>query len=233
MRTGSRALSAGLLAGWLVGTAALPAPAAERLSRDQRWNRFAEQVYALHQKIVAAHDVREVRRVGGYYRRPEFYEEVRYLDAASGRLLSLIQWERERLEGLWGSVLSLFRGPRPQREFRHIHSIAVNLYDEQGRVIRDYSATYLPDYHKVPTQTLIFLHAYPGGLHAWRGFDASGNRLYEGCRGELEGQTLDLSLDGDDIARALDEAGGPMETAAYRACFGTLPESAGPYLDPR
>ncbi len=216
-----------------VAAGPLPAAAGERLTRDQVWNRFVEELYALHHKRLAAHRVRESLRIGGYARYPEFYEEVQYIDAASGRVLSTIQWERERLEGLWGGLIAWFRGPRPQRDLRHIHSIAVNVYDAAGRLLRDYSATFLPDHRKVPSQTLVFLHDYPAGLHAWRGFDASGNRVYEGCRGELGGAPVDLNLDDDDIANALDGETGLMDTPAYRACFARLPEAAGPYLRPR
>ena len=218
-----------LLAAALV---AVPAWAGAGLDRDGRWNRFVAQLYTLHQKILATHQVRELSRIGGYSRYPAFYEEVQYLDAASGRVLSTVRWERERLEGLWGGLIALFRDPVPQRGLRYIHSIAVNVYDRAGRLLRDYSATFLPDYRKVPTQTLIFLHDYPGRLHAWRGFDASGNRIYEGCRGRLAGAAVELDLDDDDIANARDGESGLMDSTVYRACFGRLPEVAGPYLTP-
>jgi hypothetical protein len=185
-------------------------------SHSVRWNRFVKNVYELHKKNITGKSVREERRIGGYPRHPDFYEEIHYYDSANSRLLGMIQWERDKSE----------------RGLDAIHSIAVNIHDNQGRVVRDYSATYLPDYRNAPTQTLIFLHAYNDKLHAWRSFDASGNWINESCSGRYQGKEVDIMQDEDEIAYAQDDPKSVMFTPAYKACFSALPEKAGEYLQP-
>ncbi len=182
------------------------------LTHEERWNRFVERLYALQQRLLNDVETRKSVRVGGYYRLPKFYREVSYYDKKTGKLLSLIQWERRH----------------PDR----IHAIEVYIYDERGRVIRDYSAMYLTHSRNAPMQTLINLHNYNRGLHAFRQFDASGNRIYEDCRGKYAGKPVEISLDEDYIIEHADTGTGVMATPAYKACFKGLALTAGDYLNP-
>ncbi|NOZ10783.1 MAG: hypothetical protein GXP09_07090 [Gammaproteobacteria bacterium] len=202
-------------------------------SHVTRWNRFVDVLYDLHNTAQAKYEIRQVSRIGGYPRHPEFYEEISYYDKKSGKLLSVIQWEREEEKGVIDKVFSMLKKEEPKAPRDRIHSISINIYDDQGRVIRDYSATYLPTHRNAPSQTLIFLHQYNGDLHAFRGFDATGNRLFEKCEGRLESKGVDLSLDDIEIAYAVDEKDGVMQAKEYRACFDGLAVTADVYLSPR
>lgn len=197
-----------------------------------RWNRFVDVLYDLHNTAQVKYEIRQVSRIGGYPRHPEFYEEISYYDKKSGKLLSVIQWEREAEKRGLDKVLSMFKEEKPKMPRDRIHSISVNVYDDQGHVVRDYSATYLPTHRNAPSQTLIFLHQYNGDLHAFRGFDATGNRLFEQCEGNLDGKEVELSLDDVEIAYAIDEKNGVMQTRHYRACFDGLTTTAAAYLTP-
>lgn len=201
----------------VAGLAAEPGAMTEDKGHVYRWNKFTDDLYALHQAQIADREVRTEEELGGYAGRPEFYREQRFFDADSGRLLSVIQWEREQPDT--------------------IHSIAVYRHDDQGRVRRDYSSTYLPDYRNAPTQTLVFLHHYPQGVHAFRSFDASNEVLLERCEGEIDGKPVFISLDIDEIEEARGERysnnSGVMTTAAYRHCFEGLPDTAEAALPPR
>lgn len=194
-----------------------PAAMTEDKGHVYRWNKFTDDLYALHREQIAGREVRTEEELGGYAGRPGFYREERFFDADSGRLLSVIQWEAEQPDV--------------------IHSIAVYRHDDQGRVRRDYSATYLPDYRNAPTQTLVFLHHYPAGVHAFRSFDASNEVLLERCQGEIGGEPVFISLDIDEIEEARgerhSEQSGIMTTDAYRHCFSGLPETAAAALPPR
>lgn len=200
-----------------LGWAAEPGAMTEDSDHVYRWNRFTDELYDLHRRQIADRKVREEVEMGGYAGRPEFYRQVRYIDAASGVLLSVIQWEAARPDT--------------------IHSIAVYRHDDQGRVRRDYSSTYLPDYRNAPTQTLVFLHHYPEGVHAFRSFDASNEVLLERCQGRFDGREVFISLDIDEIDQARGERyqnqSGIMTTPAYAHCFGDLPETAEAALPPR
>jgi len=177
------------------------------------WNRFADALFALHEKRIAGRAIKTVERIGGYAGMPEFYKEVEYIDAASGQLLSRIQWERQEPDT--------------------VHVIEVFFYDDQGRVTRDFTAAFLPRGRNAPSQTLIALHNYSGELHAFRTFDASGNRIYEQCEGTLSGKQVWLTLEEQEIMDAQRDARGIMTTPAYKTCFGALQQTAGAYLTPR
>jgi hypothetical protein len=189
--------------------------AAEPMKQDNQhirtWNRFAEQVYQLHLQLTEAPGISKQTRFGGYAQMPEFYREERFY--RGDRLLSKVQWEKDNPEQL--------------------HAIEVFIHDDQGRVIRDYIAAYLPNYRNAPVQTLISLHHYHDQLHAFRSFDASGYRVIERCTGNLNGQSVNLLLDEDEIYAALNDPQGIMVTEAYQACFGDLPTEAGKYLTPQ
>jgi hypothetical protein len=201
-------------------------------AHSRKWNAFVDAVYAFHQQRLETHDIRTTTAVGGYPRHPDFYDDVSYYDAKTGRLLSKVLWQRDN-----GGTLDWAKshlGIQPPRDRDHLHSIEVYIYDDKGRVIREYSATYLPNYRGAPTQTLVFLHRYNGDLHAFRSFDASGIPQYEKCTGTWMGKAVDIELDEDEIFEL--RTGGGTETSrspAYRACFAGLPEQAGDYLTPR
>ena len=172
------------------------------------WNDFADACVALHERQLAGTRAREETRMGGYAGRPEFYKEHAYYDADSGLLLSRMQWEASH----------------PDR----LHACEVYVHDEEGRVVRDYAVAYLPDMRNAPVQTLINLHHYGDGLHAFRQYDASGDPIYEYCEGAWNGKTVRLQLFEEDIY-----GNSPMMSLPeYEACFQTLPNRPGEYLRP-
>jgi len=175
------------------------------------WNAFAENVYQLHQKLSQVDGVSTKTRIGGYAQMPEFYREEQFY--LGDRLISKVQWEKA--------------------QDKVMHSIEVFVHDDQGRVIRDYTAAYLPTYRNAPTQTLISLHRYHDQLHAFRTFDASGYRIIERCTGRLEGREVNLLLDEDEIDEALGDPKSIMAGVEYQACFGNLQAEAGKYLLPQ
>lgn len=184
----------------------------QRLKEDKvhvrTWNTFADECLALQKQQLAQTQVREKTRIGGYAHQPQFYIEHTYYDAKTGVLLSRMQWEREH----------------PDR----MHTCEVYIYDDQGRVVRDFAAAYLPQGRNAPVQTLINLHEYNGDLHAFRQFDASGDRIYEYCEGTWHDKPVQLRIFEDDLYGTSDVTSTPV----YSACFKGLPMKAGEYLDP-
>lgn len=176
--------------------------------RVKVWNRFVENLYKVHRHLIRAHRTRTVEAIGGYADMPAFYREESYFDADTGRLLSRIQWEREHPA--------------------NIHAIEVYFYDAEGRVRRDYGATFLPIHRNAPIQTLVNLHHHDKDLHAFRQFDASGEHIYEQCRGVHFDEKIDISNPEPTVGtpRSL------LESEAYVACFGFLPASAEGAIDP-
>lgn len=172
------------------------------------WNRFADRLLAIHHKRVREREVRIQQEIGSYADRPNFFREVSYFDAKTNQLLSRIRWERAR----------------PAT----VHVIELFFYDERGRLERDYAAAYLPRFRNAPIQTLVNVHRYNDGLHAFRQFDASGARLYEYCRGSWFDEPVLIALDEPLIATP-DEL---LESEPYSACFGYMPARVGNYLDP-
>lgn len=188
--------------------------AAEPLKEDNThvrvWNQFADQVLELHRKLVKELPVRQETVTGGYAHLPEFYREENYYH--EDKLVSRVQWEIETDD---------------------LHVIEVFIRDDQGRVIRDYTAAYLPHYRNAPTQTLVSFHAYNGDLHAFRSFDASGELVIERCTGELDGEEVNLMVDLDQIFQVSLGNDDIQETSEYKACFAGLPEEPGKYLTPQ
>ena len=173
------------------------------------WEAFAKNALALQRKLISEVSVVKKSKLGGYADLPNFYIEDRYYDAKTHHLISQVQWEKANP--------------------KQLHTIEVYLYDDKGRVTRDFTAAYLPNYHKAPNQTLISLHNYNGDLHAFRTFDASGYRIVEGCTGHYQGSEVSILLDEDEIAD-----GSPiMQSATYKACFDGVQEKAGKYLIPQ
>ena len=177
------------------------------------WNQFAMETLALHEKLIAEIPHTEKTRIGGYAGMEEFYKEQTYYDKRNNKLISRVQWERDNPTAL--------------------HTIEVFIRDEQGRVLRDYTAAYLPTYRNAPTQTLLSFHQYNGALHAFRTFDASGERIVERCTGELKDKEVNLLLDEDEIYAALGGRTNVMQQAEYKACFTGMPLEPGKYLTPQ
>ena len=173
------------------------------------WNRFAEQVVALHQRQIAELEVRVEERTGQYggemanrFR----FREASYYEVNSGRLLSRVRWDRDHPD--------------------EVQLAEVYLYDPGGRVQRDYSFIYLPWGRGAPIRTFISLHGYSDGLHAMRQFDASGQPIYESCEGTFDGQRVEIRLPEERL-------GTPVSaSASYQRCFAALPAVAGNDLSP-
>ncbi len=169
----------------------------------QVWNEFARNVFNLHKKQLMGRQIRKTSEVGGYVGRPAFYREVNYYDAKRNLLLSKIQWELKN----------------PQ----HIHSIEVYVYDDKGRVVRDYTVSFLPDYRNAPVQALINLHTYKDGVHGMRQFDASGDRTYETCEGTYKGKKVSFRLFEDDLEGDDADVARLMKSPLYKACMHNMP----------
>lgn len=176
----------------------------------RRSNAFVENLHKLHQQQLQGKKIRETEEIGGYKDLPQFYREVTYHDATTGRVLSRIQWERST----------------PSR----IHAIEVYVYDDTGRVVRDYSAWFLPRYRNAPRETNINFYNYSDGTRAWRQFDVFGNRMYEKCHA---GERVLVELWGDDISRAQDDPKSVVHGPDYRRCFAMLATTPGKYVVPQ
>ena len=176
----------------------------------QVWNEFAEQALELHQDLIEELPVERETSTGGYAQMPEFYRQESYFH--NGKLISRVLWEVESDD---------------------LHVIEVFVRDDQGRVIRDYTAAYLPEYRNAPTQTLVSFHAYNGDLHAFRSFDASAELVIERCTGKLDGEEIELMVDLDQIFQVSLGNDDIRETEEYKACFAGLPKEPGKYLTPQ
>jgi tetratricopeptide (TPR) repeat protein len=158
----------------------------------------------LHNKQIQNRTIRTETEIGGYATHPQYYEETRYYDEKSGLLLSRIQRERN--------------------ESAAIHLIEVNVYDAKDVLQRDYLAVYLPVFRNAPIQTLINLHTYNKGLHAFRQFDASGDYIYEQCQGKYQGKDVLLSLDEDQFSPGAGQKKSVVRSKLYKMCFNDLPK---------
>ena len=185
---------------------------AEDKQHINTWNQFAERLYILHQHQMAQHETVTQESSGGYAGNPEFYREVKYFDKKSNRLLSRILWE--------------IKNPG------QIHEIEIFVYDNNGRLKRDYLAAFLPGHRNAPIQTLINFHYQNDELKSFRQFDASGERIYERCEGKFFGEPLQISLDDNDLAEYSDETAKLLESEEYLACFGNTVTRLGDYADP-
>lgn len=183
------------------------------MTHVKRWNRFADKLLELHNNIISGHEIRTTESTGGYFREPDFYKDVHYYDARSGRLLSHVQWETKH----------------PDR----VHFMEVFSYDDKGRVIRDFGVAFLTEGRNAPVQTLINFHTYPEGLHAFRQFDASNNRIFERCDGKYKGKEVGIKLSEMDILEVEDLPKSILTSPEYKKCFEGLPHSAGKYLTPQ
>lgn len=197
----------------------LPVPAAstESIKEDnhhvRRWNKFADDLLQLHEIQTRKNPHTVKKKLGGYAHMPNFYREFRYINKQTGKLISQVQWEKAYPKNL--------------------HTIEVYLYDEYGRVTRDYSAAYLPEYRNAPTQTLISFHRYNGLLHSFRSFDASGDHILDRCTGRYNSKVINILLDEDELYEGQFQKNGVMQSDTYRECFKGMPDKAGKYLNPQ
>jgi tetratricopeptide (TPR) repeat protein len=191
------------------------APLKEDKQHVKTWNRFADHLHQLHRHLIQGKQIRVEEQTGGYggfTGQPDFYIEKKYYDQANGRMLSRIQWEKDNPDT--------------------IHVIEVFIYDEQGQVKRDYLAAFLPGFRNAPVQTLINLHNYNDQLHAFRQFDASGERIYETCSGRFFDEAVEIHLMDYQLSALSAERPAVMDTEAYLACFQGVPTTVADYLDP-
>lgn len=182
--------------------------------RHRLWNSFADKIYTVHKKRLENSDYYTMENIGGYgglTNEPEYYREVKYFDRESRRLLSIVKWE------LKFSI--------------DFHMIDLFIYDDENRIKREYTATYLPSRKTSPSEALIILHYYRNNLHSIREFDASNVLLYEQCTDTEQADKVIFSLDYVDIPGSYTELD-KGEQEAYRACFDHAASSAEPYLDP-
>ena len=177
------------------------------------WNDFANRLYGLHKALIARRGVRTESSRGGFAEQPDVYTETRYFDKQSNQLLTRIQ--------------------RMNDNPKLIQLIEINIYDNTGRVARDYLAAYLPFNRNAPIQTLINLHGYHGETHGFRQFDASGERIYEQCEGRYEGKPVMISLEDYEFSKGNSHRDSKtVESATYKQCFAGIPITANAYLDP-
>lgn len=170
---------------------------------------FHRAVYDLHAQQLARHTVRTEETTGKYegvaaagYR----YRITSYYDADSGRLLSRIQRDASLPEA--------------------IHIAEVNIYDADGRLVRDYFSSAPPWRPLHPSHAYLNLHHHNGGLHSFRQFELDGQVNYESCEGTLDGQPVRIAGDGsgsDDKIRT---------TREYRACFDGISADWARYISP-
>lgn len=192
---------------------AFSAPSAIAMTPDEdqvkTWNRFADTVYALHERALATHEVRSteaVGRYGGEFAKRFSFRETSYYDAKSNRLLSRVRRDQDKPD--------------------NVHIVEVYVYDPSGQLTRDFSFIYLPWARNAPIRTFINLHQHSKDLHAYRQFDASGNRLYENCEGKFSGREVKISLEDFQIKPDV------TSTQTYKNCFTKIPANASGYLTP-
>lgn len=157
---------------------------------------FHRGVYALHEQQITQREIRTEETSGDYegaaaarYR----YVETSYYEKASGRLLSRVRRDAALPE--------------------LVHIAEVNIYDDAGKLLRDFGSVTLPWAPLQPVRTFINLHHYNGALHSFRQYDFFGQVGYEFCEGSFEGKRVRISLDGSDINAASTSGSG------YQACF--------------
>ncbi len=170
---------------------------------------FHRAVYALHEQQIARHTIRTEETTGkyegvaaaGYY-----YRITSYYDAGTGRLLSRIQRDAKLPEA--------------------IHIAEVNVYEADGRLVRDFFSSAPPWRPIHPSHAYINLHHRNGRLHSFRQFELEGQVNYEFCEGELEGKPVRIALDWDDIN------GKTMASPEYQACFDGMSKEWAMYTTP-
>ncbi|MBT9498309.1 MAG: hypothetical protein IV103_13905 [Zoogloea sp.] len=170
---------------------------------------FHRAVYALHEQQLARHTVRTEETRGAYegvaaagYR----YRITSYYDAATGRLLSRIQRDAALPEA--------------------IHIAEVNVYDAEGKVVRDYFSSAPPWRPLHPSHAYINLHHHNGALHSFRQFELDGQVNYEFCEGTLDGKPVRIAEDWSGIDESM------RSSPEYRACFDGMSRDWARYAAP-
>ena len=175
-------------------------------------NQFAQRLRILHEHQTTQNEIFQKESTGGYRGGDDFYREVKYYDKKTGNLLSRVMWEIDKPE--------------------QIHEIEVFVYDDNGRLKRDYLAAFLPVHRNAPIQTLINLHHQNDELKSFRQFEVSGEKIYEYCEGKFFGQPLNISLDDNDFVGSSQETMKLMESVEYLSCFGKTMATLGDYVNP-
>jgi len=178
----------------------------------KHWNNFVKKLLVLHNKLIKGREVDIKTKIDGYSTHPKYYKEERYYDKKTGKLISQIQWER--------------KNPK------NVHSIEVYVRDNKGRVIRDYSVTYLPEYRNAPLQTLINFHGYGEKMHGFRQFDATGDLIYEQCEGTYKGKNIMHRMFEDMLVNGGPHANKIMASKPYKLCFNGVVIKIKKNLDP-
>jgi len=189
-------------------------PMREDTKQVTQWNTFADSLFVLHQSLMKNNSIRSEKEVGGYggVTAGDFYTEIQYYDTKRNLLLSKVQWELER--------------PNV------IHNIEIFIYDDDGTLLRDYYAGYLPHHRNAPLHTMINFYGEEEGLMSFRQYDASGERIYEQCSGKHFAEDIDISLENDEWLSPTGEAITLFASESYIACFGDTPKEVGKYINP-
>jgi len=180
-------------------------------------NQFAQSLVTVSEHLAKGRDVIVEVKLGGYSgvtNNLEFYREITTRERDSGKLISKILWENNKPDNL--------------------HGVEVYVYDEDGRLLREYQATYLPypDMRKAPYFTQLVRHVYIGDLHVTREFDANGWPLYEDCHGRLNERQISIGYEYEESPNSPEDIEDPQLRADYRACFGEFPNRPGPFTNP-
>lgn len=178
----------------------------------KKQNDFVNDIFVLHKKVLAEHEFYTTEEVGGYggfTNDLEFYKKVNYYDSTSNRLLSEIRWEKITPD--------------------NIHMINVFVYDAQGRLKREYFASYLPSRRTSPLATYIALHNYNNYTHSFREFDYSNTRVYEQCEGVKSNKNIYFAFHYEDIPESYLELD-VKNHDLYRACFDHADSTAEPFI---
>jgi len=177
------------------------------------WNDFAGQLLALHKKQISRYEIKTSEKAGGYADNPDYYNEVTYTDKKTGNVISVVQWEKSNPE--------------------NVHSMEVYVYDDKGRLTRDYGVGFLPFHRNAPIQTLINIHDYNKDLHAFRQFDGSSDIIYQYCEGRFEGKKVEMRLFEDDLVATDYDARQLLKSPLYKACFDGIRKQPGKYMQPQ
>jgi len=180
----------------------------------KRLNGFVDDLYILHKKRLEGREFYTSEEVGGYgglTNDLEFYNKINYYDSMSKQLLSTIKWER--------------KNPG------NIHMIDLFVYDNQGRLKRNYAAAYLPFRRTAPFDTSISLHYYTDDTHSFREFDASNIQFYEQCSDVKDEKKTYFAFHYQDIPNSYKELD-VAKRDSYRVCFDHASRTAEPYISP-
>jgi len=171
--------------------------------------KFHQALYELHLQTTKGKQLRLEETAGQYqgsaagqYR----FKDTKYFDASNNRLLSHVIRDSDKPDA--------------------IHIVEINIYDDAGRVVRDFGSITLPTAPTWPTRTFINFHQYNKELHSFRQFDGDGEVTYESCTGKYENRKINISLDGLDIKPA------STSSAEYKACFDGIKSDWASYAIP-